>query len=354
MKIVIFGLSISSSWGNGHATIWRAIVKELVKRKHQVTFFEKDYPYYQGNRDFTGIQGLDLIVYESWSEIEYVASTILTTTDVAIVSSFCSDAVKANYLINTREVPLSIFYDLDTPVTLNKIDEGVYPEYIDKREKLSNYDLVLSFTGGRILEIVKERLNAPYVFPLYGCVDYEIHHPVRSRSDYVCDLSYLGTYADDRQEKLNDYMILPAKHRPENKFIIAGAQYPDDFPWKENIFFISHLSANMHSCLYSSSKFTLNITRMAMSQVGYCPSGRLFEAAASGVTIISDDWEGIEDFFIPDEEIVIIKNSEDMLRTLELSKEDRHIIALNAYRKVLNNHTAKHRVSEFEKIIREF
>lgn len=353
MKISIFGLSISSSWGNGHATIWRGLVRELIARNHQVTFFERDVNYYADNRDFFGMDGLSLILYRSWNEIEIIAASVLNTADVAVVTSYCPDAIVASDLIFSREVPMAIFYDLDTPVTLKKLEAGESIGYIGKRG-LKDFDLVLSFTGGGSLNKLREKLGAQTVIPLYGCVDPDVHKTVNACDMYRSALSYLGTFASDRQKTLESLFIQSAKKTPHNQFIIAGAQYPQTITWEDNIKFIPHITPNQHSEFYCSSKFTLNITRKAMAEMGFCPSGRLFEAGACGVPVISDNWAGIEKFYEPGIELIIANNCEDVIKALNMGEDARMKIASAFQNRTLNEHTSKQRVNELEKIIREF
>lgn len=353
MNIAIFGLSISSSWGNGHATIWRGLVRALIAKKNNVTFFEKNTSYYAQNRDFSGMNGLNLVLYNSWAEIELTASNILNTVDIGIVTSYCPDAISATDLILCREVPLNIFYDLDAAVTIEKMEEGEVPFYIGKR-LLKDYDLVLSYTGGEVLKRMKNELAAKEVFPLYGCVDPLVHRPVKPSQIYRSDLSYLGTFAADRQYVLKKMFVETAKKNPHKRFILGGAQYPEDFPWHPNISFVSHIPPSMHSLFYCSGKFTLNISRRAMADMGYSPSGRIFEAAGCGVPVISDHWVGVEQFFIPGEEIIVAHDSEDVIDALNIPEIDRLSIACKAYQRVLKDHTANSRIEVFEKIVREF
>lgn len=353
MNIVIFGLSISSSWGNGHATIWRGLIRELIAKKHTVTFFEKNVPYYAQNRDFYGMAGLNLILYDCWSEIELNAATLLNFADIGIVTSYCPDALVASDLILAREVPLHIFYDLDAAVTVKNFETGKQPFYIGKR-LFKDYDFVLSYTGGEVLNKIKSQLGAAEVFPLYGCVDPIIHKPVQMSEDYSGVLSYLGTYAVDRQNALMTLFIETAKRNPQNRFVLGGAQYPGDIKWPHNVHFVTHVPPGEHSEFYCSSQFTLNITRKDMAEMGFSPSGRIFEAAACGVPVLSDLWPGVEEFFTPGEEIIIVKDTDEVINALRMPERERIRIAQNAYQKVLKQHTALQRVEQLECIIKEF
>jgi spore maturation protein CgeB len=239
---------------------------------------------------------------------------------------------------------LSIFYDLDTPVTLERLHAGENVEYLPSYG-LADFDLVLSYTGGRALDELKTFLGAARVAPLYGSVDPGVHKPVPSISHYRADLSYIGTYAQDRQAALQELFIKPAREAPDKKFVIAGAQYPNDFPWRENIWFVRHLPPAEHPAFYCSSKLTLSVTRAAMAEMGYCPSGRLFEAAACGTPVVSDLWEGLDSFFEPGKEIVLATRANDVQEALDDSPGLQRIAA-TARERVLDEHTAQHRGRE--------
>jgi len=347
MKIVIFGLTVSSSWGNGHATLWRGLIRALAKRGHRIVFFEKDVPYYAANRDLFEIPGGDLVLYQDWAGIRHRAEAELVDADVAMATSYCPDGIAASELLLDASRPLHVFYDLDTPVTFSRLDAGEPITYIGPRG-LRDFDLALSYTGGRALDRLQSELGARHVSPLYGHVDPDVHHPVQPADHYRSDLSYLGTYAEDRQTALQRLFIDPAGLRPKRHFLIGGAQYPADFPWKPNISFVRHLPPSEHPAFFSSSRLTLNITRQAMAEMGWCPSGRLFEAAACGTPILSDNWEGLDSFFEPGQEILIAETGEDAVSALDLTDAELKRIARAGRERVLAGHTSEHRARELE------
>jgi spore maturation protein CgeB len=350
MLLVVFGLSISSSWGNGHATLWRGLCAALARRNHRVVFFERDVPYYAMNRDLWEIPGGELVLYRDWAEVVALAEERLAAADVAMVTSYCPDGVDATDLVLSSPAGVRVFYDLDTPVTLANLTAGKEVGYIGPHG-LAGFDLVLSYTGGSALEILKTRLGAQRVAPLYGSVDPALHRPVEAQAHYAADLSYLGTYAADRQAALRELLIEPAQHRPGQRFLIGGAQYPAEFPWLGNIFFVRHLPPSEHPAFYSSSRITLNITRAAMARLGWCPSGRLFEAAACGVPILSDSWPGLDQFFTPGSEILVAETREDAIAALDLPQGELAQIARAAQERVASEHTADHRVRELEQLL---
>lgn len=347
MKFVIFGLTVSSSWGNGHATLWRALCKALGQRGHSIHFFERDVPYYAAHRDVTEISGGELILYPDWESVLPLAKKHLADADVAMVTSYCPDGRIACELILNSPARLKTYYDLDTPVTLARLDAEEDVTYLPANG-FGDFDLVLSYTGGDALTQLEKRLKAKRVAPLYGSVDPEVHFPVPPVDVFRCDFSYLGTYAEDRQERLNALFIEPARELANRKFVIAGAQYPAEFPWTNNIYFVRHLPPGDHSSFYCSSRLTLNVTRKAMAEMGFCPSGRLFEAAACRTAILSDYWDGLEEFFTPGREILLARTPAEAVQALELSDGELERIRIAAREKSLAMHTAARRAMELE------
>jgi len=346
VKIVIFGLTISSSWGNGHATLWRGLCKNLVRAGHTIVFFERDVPYYAENRDMEELLGGRLILYRSWQDACPIAEAELRAADAAILTSYCPDGHDATALILDRMHGLKVFYDLDTPVTLDRLRAGDALSYIGPRG-LADFDLVLSFTGGpRLVEEYRRRLGARQIEPLYGHVDPDVHRPVAPQSHYQASLSYLGTYSADRQAALEELFVKPARAHRDLRFLIGGAQYPQDFPWSSNIYFVRHLPPVEHAAFFASSRLTLNVTRRAMADMGWCPSGRLFEAAACGVALLSDRWDGIEAFFSPEEEIILGDCERDALSAL--AREDGQLarMARRARERTLDEHSSCKRAEQ--------
>lgn len=353
MKLVVFGLTVSSSWGNGHATLWRGFARAWAARGHDLVYFERDVAWYAGNRDFSSMADAELVLYREWDEVRARAAQEVREADAAMVTSYCPDGIAAAGLIGEEaRDAVKVFYDMDTPVTLENLHAGEPVAYIGPRG-LRDFDLVLSFTGGAALDELKTRLGARTVRTLYGHVDPKVHRRVPPVTNYLCTLSYLGTYAKDRQAAVEQLLIEPARRRPSLDFLIGGAQYPQDFPWTNNIRFVRHMPPSEHPGFYSSSRWTLNVTRRAMAQNGWCPSGRLFEAAACGTPLVSDAWPGLEEFFTPGEEIVVARSTQDVLDALSLPDADVDRIALAAYERVLTQHTSAHRVRELESLLED-
>jgi spore maturation protein CgeB len=351
MKIVIFGLSISSSWGNGHATLWRGLCAALARKGYKVVFFERDVPYYAAHRDYLALPGTgELRLYQGWREAATAARHHLSDADVGMVTSYCPDSIAASELVLASPAPIRAFYDLDTPVTLDRLRTGLPVDYIGPRG-LQDFDLVLSYTGGAALTALQTELGAQRVAPLYGSVDPAVHRPSNPEERYCADLSYLGTHSPDRDAALDNLFVEPARRSPARKFILGGAKYQSSFPWQGNIFFSGHVPSADHSAFYCSSRLTLNVTRRPMADMGYCPSGRLFEATACGAPVLSDVWEGLDCFFEPGSEILLATETSEVLRALDRSPEELKSVAAAGRERTLADHTADRRAGQLEAIL---
>ena len=267
MRLVIFGLAVSSSWGNGHATLWRGLIRALGSRGWSVTFFERDTPYYSATRDIGELDGGRLVLYPDWEAVRTAAERSIASADTVIVTSYCPDALAATDAALSAERPLSVFYDLDTPVTLAKLAAGD-EEYLSTA-LLSAYDVYLSFTGGPTLRRL-EAMGSPRAAALYCSVDPEVHAPVAVPRRWR--LGYLGTFSPDRQPTLEALLVEPARALPDAAFVVAGPQYPDDISWPDNVERITHLPPSAHAAWYSAQDFTLNVTRADMRRAGWSPA----------------------------------------------------------------------------------
>jgi spore maturation protein CgeB len=344
MKLVVFGLSVSSSWGNGHAVLWRALIRALAASGHDVVFFERDVPWYAQHRDLTELEGGRLVLYQDWDAARSEAGRELRDADAGMITSYCPDGVAATELL-LGAACLHVFYDLDTPITLARLDAGEAVEAIGPR-RLEPFDLVLSYTGGGALEALQKRLGARRVAPLYGSVDVMRYRPAPVPAGPRAALSYLGTYAADRQDKLEALLLEPARRRADMRFVIGGAQYPPDFGWSDNIFFWRHVAPPEHPRFYAEARATLNVTRRGMAESGWCPSGRLFEAAACAAPVLSDWWDGLDAFFRPEAEILTVRSTEDVLAALDMSDAELARIGDAARARALAEHTAERRAAE--------
>jgi spore maturation protein CgeB len=350
MKIIICGLAITSSWGNGHATTYRALARALYARGHEIVFFERDLEWYASNRDMPEPPFCRVHIYQRWRDVLPLVRRELADSDVAMVGSYLPDAGDAIAEILDSAVPVKAFYDIDTPITVSKLRSGD-AEYLS-RDQVPGFDLYFSFTGGPMLRELETRFAAKRAVPLYCSFDPARYRVSEPEPRFRCDLSYMGTYAPDRQAKLEELLCRPALQLPECSFIVAGPQYPAMTHWPKNVKRVVHVEPKFHAPFYSSSRFTLNLTRKDMVEAGYSPSVRLFEAAGCGAAIISDPWGGIDTFFAPGEEILLAKSSAEVLSYLaNFSAEDAHIIGRRAQERVLTEHSAERRAIQFEEFV---
>lgn len=349
MKLVVFGLTVSSSWGNGHATLWRGLIRALARLGVQVVFFERDVAYYARHRDLTELSAGELVLYSDWAEVAARARAEAATADAVIVTSYCPDG-RAAAALACGQSRRAVFYDMDTPVTLARLAAGEQVDYLPE-DGLGGFDLVLSYTGGEALRRLEADLGARRALPLYGHVDPHAHHPVPPQDAFRCDLSYLGTYAADRQPAVAALFAEPARRRPHLHFLLGGSGYDTAFPWTPNIFFRDHVAPPEHCAFFASSRLTLNVTRRDMAAMGWCPSGRLFEAAACGAPILTDAWEGLDHFFAPGREILTARTSEAALAALDLTDDELSRIARAGRERTLAAHTSDHRAAELLRLL---
>jgi spore maturation protein CgeB len=351
MKIVIYGLTITSAWGNGHATTYRSLVKALTRLGHRVRFVEKDVEWYRNNRDLPEPDFCSVRVYDDWNAEGRSLVRESADADAVVIGSYFPDAIIATRALLEAGFGPLLFYDIDTPITMSHLRAAGRCEYLDA-ELIPHYSAYLSFTGGPILQELEDKFGSPQAVPFYCSVDPAHYRSRPVQREYKCDLSYLGTYAADRQPKLMTYLNETARLLPESEFIVAGAMYPKDVEWSKNVRRIIHVSPPEHPAFYSSSRFTLNLTRDDMVAAGYSPSVRLFEASACGAAILSDAWLGLSQFLTPGEEILLPKDAQETADILtELSDAQRLRIGERARERILAEHTSLHRAQEFEKIV---
>ena len=343
MRIVFVGLSITSSWGNGHATNYRALMRCLDAAGHSVTFLERDVPWYAQQRDLPNPPWGETFLYGSLEELRRNHAERVRDADAVVVGSYVPDGVAVGEWVCATTRGVTAFYDIDTPVTLAKLEAGDF-EYLD-RDLVRRYDLYLSFTGGPTLDRLANDYGSPAPHAFYCMVDPTSYHP--EDADPRWDLGYLGTYSDDRQPTVDELLVAPARSRSQRRFVVAGPQYPHTIVWPENVDRIEHLPPPDHRGFYNAQRFTLNVTRAHMIAAGYSPSVRLFEAAACGVPVISDRWAGIEDFFEPGTEILLADDRDTVASYLdEVSPDQGRAIGARARERVLAEHTAQARTAQ--------
>jgi spore maturation protein CgeB len=350
LDIVILGLSVTSSWGNGHATTYRALMRGLAERGHRVLFLERDVPWYAANRDLPAPPFGRTALYRSVAELREAHGAALRTADLVVVGSYVPEGAAALRAVLELARGIRAFYDIDTPVTLARLRRREC-EYLAP-ELVPALDLYLSFTGGPTLDRIERELRAPLARALYCSADPTVHCPSDVAPAWA--LGYVGTYSADRQGALERLLVEPARRRRDLRFAVAGPQYPAGLRWPPNVERIEHLPPGEHARFYAAQRLTLNVTRADMVRAGWSPSVRLFEAAACGTPVLSDPWPGLETFFEPGREILVARTTEEALRLVgELPEEARRTIAAAARRRVLAQHTAAHRARELEELVHE-
>ena len=350
MRIAILGLSITSSWGNGHAVTYRALVRGLAERGHDVLFLERDMPWYAENRDLPEPPFGRTVLYDSIAGLKDRHRADVRDADVVIVGSYVPEGVAVGEWVTATAQGLTAFYDIDTPVTLAKLERGD-TEYLSLT-LIPRYDLYLSFTGGPTLDRLQRRYYARAARALYCSVDPTLYFPEPQPMQW--DMGYLGTYSEDRQPALERLMLEPARRWTDAHFCVAGSLYPNGISWPENVTHIHHLPPTEHRSFYNSQRFTLNVTRADMVRAGYSPSVRLFEAAACGTPIISDPWDGLGEIFTIGSEIFVARSSDEALEYLrELAEDERISAGERARARVLAEHTASRRAEQLEGYLAE-
>ncbi len=350
LRIVILGLSITSSWGNGHATTYRSLVRALSQRGHGVLFLERDTPWYRAHRDAVDLPPGSVHLYHSIEELRGRWRNALADADLVIIGSYVPEGIGVGALVQSIGSRIVAFYDIDTPVTLASLAKGDC-SYVNS-ELVAGFDLYLSFTGGRALQVLERRYRARAARVLYCSVDPDRHKP--TAAEPVWDMGYLGTYSADRQPAVEEFMCGPARRFPQKLFAVAGPLYPAELSWPTNVERIEHVGPDQHGWFYSRQRFTLNLTRADMVGMGYSPSVRLFEAAACGVPIISDCWPGLETIFVPGRHILFARSSDEVISYLcEFPECERLRLAIRAREHVLAQHTAAHRAIALEGYVEE-
>ena len=350
MKIVILGLSITSAWGNGHATTYRGLIRELCALGHEVLFLERDVPWYASSRDLPDPPFGQTSLYSSFDDLKTRFAGAVRSADFVMVGSYVPEGVAVGEWVTSIAPGPTAFYDIDTPVTLARLSQGD-TEYLSA-ELVPRYDLYLSFSGGPALERLERQYGSRMARPLYCSFDPALYYP--EEREITWDLGYMGTYSDDRQPPLDRLMLEPARKWGSGRFVVAGPQYPAHISWPRNVHRIEHLPPSEHRAFYNAQRYTLNITRADMVSMGYSPSVRLFEAAACATPIISDYWQGLDTFFTIGSEILVSRSPSETLNYLhDTPEEERLAIAKRARARVFSEHTAAHRALELYGYISE-
>ena len=344
LNIVFIGLSVTSSWGNGHATTYRALLEALGQRGHSITFLERDQPWYRDHRDLGAPRSWSVQLYESLQDIPRRFGKLIATADLLVMGSYVPDGIAIADWVTSHAQGITAFYDIDTPVTLAGLNDGL--AYISA-PMIPRFDMYLSFSGGPVPSMIEDIYGSPMARVLYCSADPSLHRPCPFPTKW--SLGYLGTYSEDRQPQLEKLLLAPAAQLAHERFVVAGSKYPETLAWAENVERIEHLAPQHHAQFYAEQRFTLNVTRADMRSLGFSPSVRLFEAAACGVPIISDHWPGIETILSPSREILLAAQPRDVVEILTGMSEDKRLsLAEQARKRIFKDHTPEHRARQLE------
>jgi spore maturation protein CgeB len=348
MKLVVLGLSITSSWGNGHATNYRALVRALAERGHDVLFLEREAPWYAANRDLPEPPWGRTELYGSVEELRDRWTEEVAAADAVVLGSYVPEGVDVGgWLLATARGPLA-FWDIDTPVTVAKLDARD-EEYVS-RALVRRFDLYLSFTAGPLLARIERVFGARCAVPFHCMADPDLYCPVAADERWL--LGYLGTYSTDRQPAVESLLLEPARRLADARFAVAGPQYPADVRWPGNVERVDHVPPAEHAGFYARQRFTLNVTRAAMVRAGWSPSVRLFEAAACATPVLSDRWSGLEAFFRPGTEILVVDGPDDVAAVLrEVPPAEVRKLGERARERVLAEHTPARRAEQLEGLL---
>ncbi len=354
LNIAFFGSSIVSAYWNGAATYYRGIVKALHKKGHEVTFYEPDILDRQEHRDIEDPDWCDVVVYEEdrvtlralLRKAQEEADILIKASGVGVFD----DLIEKEIIELKRDDNLIVFWDVDAPATLDRMEKDTQDPF---REVVGKYDMVLTYGGGEPVVNAYKKFGAKECVPIYNALDRDTHFRVEKDRKFEAALAFLGNRLPDRESRVEEFFLKPAKNLPEEKFILGGSGWGDkELP--ENVEYIGHVYTKDHNAFNCTPKAVLNISRESMAKYGFSPATRVFEAAGAGACIITDFWEGISRFFEPDKEIIIVNDGEEVSKVLrELDEKKAKAIGDAAYERVVSEHTYEHRVEQLESLFTE-
>ncbi|WP_031554540.1 CgeB family protein [Parvularcula oceani] len=350
MRIAFYGSSLLSSVWNGAATYYRGLIRALDARGHEVTFFEPRAFGRQERADIEPPEWCEVVVYEPDPQgLAQVAAragefdAVVKTSGVGVLDDALPDAVYAK----ARPGALRVFWDVDAPATLAEIEAA--PDH-HLRRWIGEVDFVLTYGGGPPVVRRYEALGARACVPVYNALDPQTHHPVQPDPRFSGDLVFLGNRLPDRERRADEFFFRAAELRPQDRFLLGGSGW-EDKPMPSNIAALGHVSTRDHNALNATPRAALNVSRDSMAQNGHSPATRVFEAAGAGACLITDDWEGIDAFLKPGEEVLVARDGQDVAEALgALSPERAEAIGQAALRRVLAEHTYDRRALEVERL----
>ncbi|HEV7249869.1 MAG TPA: glycosyltransferase [Shinella sp.] len=353
MKIAFYGSSLLSAYWNGAATYYRGLLRALAKRGYDITFYEPDVFGRQENRDIDPPDWCRVAVYPGTLEGLKSASAHAAAADVVVKASgvgFEDDLLLAQVMQHARPTALKIFWDVDAPATLAEL--AAVPDH-PLRKALPDLHLVLTYGGGDPVARAYRALGARACIPVYNALDPQTHHPVAKIGRFAVDLAFLGNRLPDREARVEEFFFGPALACPDQRFLIGGSGW-DDKPMPSNISLVGHVSTRDHNAFNVSPKIVLNVSRDSMARNGFSPATRVFEAAGAGACLLTDAWEGIEQFLKPGEEVLVARDGKDVAAILRsVTPEKAQAMGKRAMVRVLAEHTYERRAQLVDRLLRE-
>lgn len=343
VTISFFGSSIVSAYWNGAATYYRGIVKALHRLGYLVTFYEPDAYDRQRHRDIPDPEYCDVVVYKDDKNALAEALQAAASSDIIIKASgvgVYDELLESKVLKLKKDTNLIVFWDVDAPATLDRIKNNVDDPF---NNLIPKYDLILTYGGGQPVIDAYTRHGARKCIPVYNALDTDTHFPVPTIESFEGTLTFLGNRLPDRELRVDEFFLKPARELPQFQFLLGGSGW-EDKTLPENTRYLGHVYTKDHNALNCSPMSVLNISRDSMAKYGFSPATRVFEAAGAAACLITDSWEGIEAFFIPGKEILVAKDGNEVIKILKaLTPDKAKAIGEAAYRKVLSKHTYNHR-----------
>lgn len=352
--LVVLGLSLSSAWGNGHATAFRSILAGLDKLGHRILFLERAMPEFAAHRDLPDPTFCDFALYGDLDDLGFRFGRAIRDAAVVMVGSSIAQGKQVLDIVLAIADGAVTFYDLDTPFTLLDLEDGL--EYYIARRQIPRLDAYYSFMGGPCLDRIRYEFGAIRAEVLYCSVEEARYRPTGEPTQW--DLGYIGAYSVDIWPSLDRLLLEPARLLPHLKFVVAGPQYPAEIGWPANVERIDHLPPSDHALFYSRQRFTLNLSRPEIARAGWSPSVTLFEAASCAVPIISDGWDGLDDFLRIGRAVLTAETGHQIAHILTSMRDSRReLLGATARTAVLRQHTglarAIHLAESFASIIAE-
>lgn len=344
MNIVFCGPS--TAWSNTrHAITYRSLMKGLCALGHEVLCLERDAPGFAARRDVEPDRAEKMRRYRSLEELRDTHAQAVREADVAVVGSRVPDGIAVGEWVLQEAQGVTAFYDLDTPLTLAGL-ESDSGDYLS-RAQVPSYDLYLSSIGGPPLDRLSAEFGARRPRPLYGSVDTDLYRPIERAERWT--LGYAGDYTQDRQPALDRLLMGVARMLPERRMVVAGSHYPPGIDWPSNVERIDRLAPAEHPAFYCSQRFALNLTGPQGPKSCLSPSIRIFEAAACGVPVLTDPWPGLDVFFRPGHDVLVVSQPADVLACIGATDPSRRRgMAHRARARVLAEHSHLCRAEEFE------